>query len=129
VTTEVNRSPHLAEAIQYQCRVERRRGVDPFRSLAPALVFAFGTDIKTAGTASLLISLPTVTVGLVRYHSRRAFGDRRPLCDMVAPMSAGSVFGALVCSLTVGAVPIPVLKVGLGVKIDTNTLDRVILSE
>ena len=31
--------------------------------IIPTLVFAYGLDIKTAGTASLLISLPTVTVG------------------------------------------------------------------
>ena len=35
----------------------------------PTLLFAFGADIRAAGTASLLISLPTVAVGVLR-HSR-----------------------------------------------------------
>ena len=35
----------------------------------PTLLFAFGADIGAAGTASLLISLPTVAVGVLR-HSR-----------------------------------------------------------
>jgi uncharacterized membrane protein YfcA len=34
----------------------------------PALVLLFGVNIKLAGTASQIISLPTVAVGLWRYH-------------------------------------------------------------
>src|SRR5919109_2126444 len=39
-------------------------GVAGGELIIPTLVFAFGAGIKTAGTASLLISLPTVAVGL-----------------------------------------------------------------
>ena len=35
--------------------------------LIPALVLIFGADIKTAGSASILISLGIVSVGLWRY--------------------------------------------------------------
>src|SRR5918998_1873186 len=38
-------------------------GVAGGELIIPTLVFAFGADIKTAGTASLLISLPTVAGG------------------------------------------------------------------
>jgi uncharacterized protein len=38
-------------------------GVAGGELIIPTLVFAFGVGIKTAGTASLLISLPTVAVG------------------------------------------------------------------
>jgi uncharacterized protein len=31
------------------------------------LVFVFGADIKTAGTASVLISIPIVVAGLARH--------------------------------------------------------------
>src|SRR5918994_7091825 len=39
-------------------------GVAGGEIIIPTLVFAFGAGIKTAGTASLLISLPTVAVGI-----------------------------------------------------------------
>ena len=41
-------------------------GVAGGEVIIPTLVFAYGVDIKTAGTASLLISLPVVVVGIVR---------------------------------------------------------------
>jgi uncharacterized protein len=90
-------------------------GVAGGELIIPTLVFAFGADIKTAGTASLFISLPTVLVGLVRYASRGAFNERRDLAETVAPMSVGSVIGALIGGLLVGFVPAAALKVGLGI--------------
>lgn len=78
------------------------------------LVFAYGADIKVAGTASLLISLPTVAVGIIRYARRGAY-DRRALRATVAPMGLGSVIGAVIGASLVGVVPAQVLKAGLGV--------------
>jgi uncharacterized protein len=43
-------------------------GVAGGELLIPALVFVFGADIKTAGTASLMISLAIVAMGVWRYH-------------------------------------------------------------
>jgi uncharacterized protein len=54
-------------------------GVAGGEMIIPTLVFAFGANIKTAGTASLLISFPTICVGLLRYAKSGAFSDRRPL--------------------------------------------------
>jgi uncharacterized protein len=90
-------------------------GVAGGEMIIPTMVFAFGADIKTAGTASLCISLPTVLVGLVRYASRGAFNERRDLTETVAPMSVGSVIGAIIGGLLVGIVFAAVLKIGLGV--------------
>jgi uncharacterized protein len=59
------------------------------------LLFAFGADVKTAGTASLLISLPTVAVGVVRHARLKAFDERLNLTQTVAPMGVGSVIGAV----------------------------------
>jgi uncharacterized membrane protein YfcA len=47
--------------------------------IIPSFVFAFGAPIKNAGTASLLVSLPTVSVGILRYWRRGAYADRAAL--------------------------------------------------
>ena len=90
-------------------------GVAGGEVIIPTLVFAFGADIKTAGTASLLVSLPTVLVGLVKYASRGAFSDRSSLKNTVAPMGVGSVIGAFSGGLLVGLIPASVLKFMLGI--------------
>ncbi|PSB25551.1 sulfite exporter TauE/SafE family protein [Chlorogloea sp. CCALA 695] len=89
-------------------------GVAGGELIIPTLVFAFDADIKTAGTANLLVSLPTVIVGIIRYASRGAFADQRALADTVAPMSLGSVIGAIVGGMLVGLIPASILKIVLG---------------
>ena len=83
--------------------------------IIPTLVFAFGVDIKTAGTASLLISLPTVAVGVLRHRRLGSLADRADLTRTVAPMGAGLVIGAVAGGFLVGVVPASVLKFVLGV--------------
>lgn len=90
-------------------------GVAGGELIIPTLVFAFGADIKTAGTASLIVSLPTVIVGVARYAGRGAFAERQALTETVVPMGIGSVIGAVIGGILVGIVPPSVLKVGLGV--------------
>jgi len=97
-------------------------GVAGGELIIPTMVFAFGADIKTAGTASLFISLPTVLVGLVRYSSRGVFNERRDLAETVAPMSVGSVIGAIIGGSLVGIVPAAALKIGLGVILIVSAL-------
>ena len=89
-------------------------GVAVGEVIISTLNFAYGADIKTAGTASLLISLPTVAVGIARYARRGAY-ERDALTQTVAPMGLGSVIGAVIGGLLVGSVPAPLLKVGLGI--------------
>jgi uncharacterized protein len=90
-------------------------GVAGGELIIPTLVFAFGAGIKTAGTASLLISLPTVAVGVLRHRGLGSYSDRADLTRTVAPMGAGSVVGAVVGGLLVGLVPAAALKLLLGV--------------
>ena len=90
-------------------------GVAGGELIIPTLVFAFGAGIKTAGTASLLISLPTVAVGVLRHRRLGSFTDRADLTQTVAPMGLGSVIGAVVGGLFVGVVPAAVIKLVLGV--------------
>jgi uncharacterized membrane protein YfcA len=90
-------------------------GVAGGELIIPTLVFAFGAGIKTAGTARLLISLPTVAVGVLRHRRLGAFSDRDDLTRTVAPMGVGSVVGAVVGGLFVGVIPAAALKLVLGV--------------
>jgi Sulfite exporter TauE/SafE len=73
-------------------------GVAGGELIIPTLVFAFGAGIKTAGTASLLISLPTVAVGVLR-HRRLLHGPHRPYPDSrtdgVGVSSRGGDWGPL----------------------------------
>ena len=90
-------------------------GVAGGELIIPTLVFAFGVGIKTAGSASLFISLPTVAVGVLRHRKLGSFADRADLTRTVAPMGAGSVIGAVAGGFLVGVVAASVLKFVLGV--------------
>ena len=89
-------------------------GVAGGEVIIPTLVLAFGADIKTAGTMSLLISFPTVAVGIALY-ARHGRYEPTAIAETVAPMGLGSILGAAIGGLLVGSVPATVLKVGLGI--------------
>jgi uncharacterized protein len=97
-------------------------GVAGGELIIPTMIFAFGADVKTAGTASLLVSLPTVLVGVARHTTRGAYAARRDLTDTIAPMGVGSVLGAVIGGVLVGIVPAPVLKFGLGLILIASAL-------
>jgi len=90
-------------------------GVAGGELIIPTLLFGYGADIKTAGTASLLISLPTVLTGVVRYIRQGALRDRTDVTQTIAPMGIGSILGAIVGGLLVGIIAPAILKLGLGV--------------
>jgi hypothetical protein len=54
--------------------IERRSGGE---LLIPTMIFIFGADIKTAGSASILISLGVVLMGIWRYWRLDAMPKRR----------------------------------------------------
>jgi len=88
-------------------------GVAGGELIIPSLVFGFGADIVLAGTCAVLVSLPTVMVGIGRYAARGAYLGR-DLAVLVAPMGAGSVAGALLGGLLVPYLPTSALKLVLG---------------
>jgi uncharacterized protein len=90
-------------------------GVAGGELIIPTMVFTFGADIKTAGTASLIISLPTVAMGIFRYARQGAFLDHNSLKKTVLPMGVGSILGAIIGGLLVGLAPQSWLKLGLGI--------------
>jgi uncharacterized membrane protein YfcA len=81
----------------------------------PALVLLFGVGIKAAGTASQIISLPTVALGLWRYQRSELLGAREDWQSTVLPMGGASVVGAIIGSALVALVPGEALKIALGI--------------
>lgn len=89
-------------------------GVAGGEFIIPTMMLAFGADVRTAGTASLLISLPTVAVGVLRFHRQGAYRDRRMLASLALPMALGSVAGATLGAALLPFAPTAALKLALG---------------
>ena len=89
-------------------------GVAGGELIIPTLVLAFGAPIKAAGTASLLISAPTVLIGVTRYGREGAYGDPMTGRRIAAPMALGSIGGAALGAALLGIVPDRLLKAVLG---------------
>jgi uncharacterized membrane protein YfcA len=70
--------------------------------------------VKTAGTTSLLVSIPTILAGLWRPGERLSLRGGGEVAALVVPMSGGSVVGALLGAALVGLVSGAVVKVLLG---------------
>jgi uncharacterized membrane protein YfcA len=89
-------------------------GVAGGELLIPALVLIFGANIKTAGSASILISLGVVSAGLWRYWRVDAIPCGRGAQRITTAMAAGSIIGATLGGLAVAYAPVAFLKVLLG---------------
>lgn len=89
-------------------------GVAGGEVIIPTLVFGFGIDIKTAGTGSLFVSLPTVLIGIIRYSSQGAFAEKRVFFDTIIPMGLGSIIGAIAGGILAGIIAPSLLKIILG---------------
>ncbi len=79
-------------------------GVAGGELLIPTIVVLYGTDIKLAGTLSLLVSLPTMLVAFARYSRDGSFAVLRRTRRFTAAMAAGSVAGAALGAVLVGVV-------------------------
>ena len=89
-------------------------GVAGGELLIPTLIFIFGADIKTAGSASILISLGVVFMGLWRYWRLAAIPSGRGIKRITSAMAGGSILGAALGGLAVAYAPAGVLKLILG---------------
>lgn len=89
-------------------------GVAGGELIIPTLVLAFGVEIKAAGTLSLLISIPTMLVGLARHHALGGFQGVRGVGRVVIPMALGTVVGSAAGALLVVFVSANAIKVVLG---------------
>lgn len=84
-------------------------GVAGGELLIPTIVLLFALDIKTAGSLSLAISLPTMLVAFARYSRDQSFRVLRANRAFVIAMSLGSITGTIVGGLLLNAAPEAVL--------------------
>ena len=89
-------------------------GVAGGEFIIPLLIFVFGLDIKTAGTLSLLISIPIVAIGVAKHLSTGHYRSKNVLVQLVLPMSAGTVLGAVSGGLLSTVAPVSGVKLTLG---------------
>ncbi|MFF5212199.1 sulfite exporter TauE/SafE family protein [Streptosporangium sp. NPDC000396] len=80
-------------------------GVAGGELLIPTIVLLYSVDIKTAGSLSLLVSLPTMLVAFARYSRDDSFAVLGANLRFVTIMIAGSVTGALLGGLLLGVIP------------------------
>lgn len=89
-------------------------GVAGGELLIPTLIFVFGADIHTAGSAVLFISIPTVCMGLFRYGRMGCLPGRSTLLRVGIPMGIESLIGAALGGAFAGSTSAEVLKLLLG---------------
>ncbi|WP_238005574.1 sulfite exporter TauE/SafE family protein [Dactylosporangium sp. AC04546] len=88
-------------------------GVAGGELLIPTIVLLYGTDIKTAGSLSLAVSLPTMLVAFARYSRDGSFTVMRRHTRLLVTLAGGSIAGAVLGGLLLDAVPAAVLVPGL----------------
>ena len=88
-------------------------GVAGGEFIIPILIFIFGADIKTAGTASVLISIPVVLTGVSRHWLTGHYRSQSMLTFLVLPMCVGSLMGALAGGYLAAWAPTDALRIVL----------------
>lgn len=80
-------------------------GVAGGELLIPTLILLFGLDIKTAGSLSLAVSLPTMLAGFARYSRDQSFAVIKRNKVFIIYMAAGSVAGTFIGGRLLGVIP------------------------
>ncbi|CDG64756.1 MAG: uncharacterized protein PWQ15_1658 [Methanobacterium sp.] len=89
-------------------------GVAGGEVIIPILILIFGIDVKLAGTLSLIISVPTMMVGITRHKQNNMYTDRSEISSLVVPMGISSIIGASIGAILVVYSPSELLKAILG---------------
>lgn len=90
-------------------------GVAGGEFIIPILIFIFGADIRTAGTASVLISIPVVLTGVARHWLTGHYRSQSLLVYLVLPMAIGSGIGAMIGGYLAAWGPTDALRIVLAV--------------
>ncbi|MEU5087284.1 sulfite exporter TauE/SafE family protein [Streptomyces sp. NPDC021356] len=83
-------------------------GVAGGELLIPTIVLLSGLDIRTAGSLSLLVSLPTMLVAFARYRRDGSFAVLAANLRFTGVMAAGSIAGALLVGVFSDLMLVPV---------------------
>lgn len=97
-------------------------GVAGGEFIIPILIFIFGADIKTAGTASVLISIPVVMTGVARHWLTGHYRSQSLLVYLVLPMSIGSGIGAMLGGYMAAWAPTDALRLVLAAILSISAL-------
>lgn len=89
-------------------------GVAGGELIIPTLILLFGVSTKLAGTASLIISLPTVCIGLRKHLANGNAFSPADWQKLILPMGIGSILGAFLGGALVNLVSDSLLKLILG---------------
>jgi uncharacterized membrane protein YfcA len=89
-------------------------GVAGGEVIIPTLILIFGLNAKLAGTVSLLISLPTILIGISRHAKNHMYSEKAEFSDLIIPMGVGSIVGARIGALLVDYISSDLLKLLLG---------------
>ncbi len=91
-------------------------GVAGGELIIPTFILLFGVDVKLAGSMSILVSMPTIAVSLLRHFGTGSvLRERAVWRATILPLGAGSVLGAILGAFALGFVPSQALKIGLGI--------------
>lgn len=88
-------------------------GVAGGEFIIPILIFIFGADIRTAGTASVLISIPIVLAGVARHALTGHYRSPSMFHNLILPMVLGSLIGAVIGGHLAAWVPTDALRIVL----------------
>lgn len=97
-------------------------GVAGGEIIIPTIVLVYSTDIKLAGSLSLAISIPTIVMGIIKYHRQRKLSEVFAHREIVVWMAFGSILGSLVGSYLLRFVSSSFLYILLGLILFTSAL-------
>jgi len=89
-------------------------GVAGGELIIPTLIILYGVDIKLAGSLSLCISLPTMSMAFFRYTKSGAIEIFKREKKFLIIISIGSIFGSFIGGLLIGIIPSNILIFILG---------------
>lgn len=88
-------------------------GVAGGELIIPTIIFIYGVDIKIAGTLSLIVSVPTILISLLKHYKMNKLHIVVQNNSFILYMVFGSIFGAFLGSLAVGLISSYILEVFL----------------
>jgi uncharacterized protein len=110
-------SPRIAAGVVFGLvigTISSLLGVAGGEVIIPTLVTGYGAPIALAGTLSLLISAPTIIVGMLRHWRAGALADAATSRFVILPLALGALFGAPLGGLLAACTPAALIKTILG---------------